>query len=548
MTKDLKQRVAAYCRVSTDKDDQANSLASQRQYFEEYIKQQPEWQMVGIYHDDGISGTSIKKRDEFNRMIADAENGKIDLILTKEVSRFARNTVDTLQITRDLKRIGVRVKFMNDNIDTFDTDGELRLTIMASIAQEESRKTSERVKWGQKRRMEQGVVFGRDLLGYRVQNGQLEIVPEEAETVRLIFYKYLHEGKGCLTIGKELREAGIRTIKGNLWSNTVILRVLRNEKYVGDLLQKKTFTPDYLTHSKKYNNGEEEMVYIKNHHEPIIDRETWEATQREILRRSPDPSHRTKHSNRYWCSGKMRCGECGNIIVSRKRKRKDGGFTKTWMCVAATQQGVSKIDENGKIIGCNNKAVNERVLKAAMHQVLSLIELDKQQLINEIMNEIRSVQSAYPEVVNIDKIENQIWVLENKKSRLIDVFMDGIITQAELQKQQEYYNAQIEALQNKLTAHKQGEKQKADKIEYLEHCVQELEKILNFEEEDDELYGEILEQIVFLKDRKLEVKLKGIPFSVQLTYETAGKMEDYTVDFTEMMVILPSENDTEQDG
>ncbi len=545
MDETSKIRVAAYCRVSTDKDDQANSLASQKQYFEEYIKQKLEWQLVEIYHDDGISGTSIKKRDDFNRMIADAEAGKIDLILTKEVSRFARNTVDTLQITRELKQMGVRVKFMNDNIDTFDTDGELRLTIMASIAQEESRKTSERVKWGQKRRMEQGVVFGRDLLGYRVQNGKLEIVPEEAEVVRLIFYKYLHEGKGCTTIGKELREAGICTIKGNLWSNTVILRVLRNEKYVGDLLQKKTFTPDYLTHSKKYNNGEEEMVYIQNHHEPIIDRETWEATQREIQRRSPDPNRRSKYSNRYWCSGKMRCGECGNIIVSRKRKRKDGGFTKTWMCVAATQQGVSKLDKNGKIVGCNNKAVNEKVLKAAMHQVLSLIKLDKQQLVNEVMNEIRSVQNANPKVVNIDKIKNEILVLENKKTRIIDAFMDKLITEEELQKQKKYYNAQIEALQNKLAAHKQVEKQKADKIDYLERCVQELEKILNFEEEDEELYGEILEQIIFLHDRKLEVRLKGIPFSIQLTYETAGKMEDYTVEFTEVKVMPSSENDAE---
>ena len=161
---DFMLRVAAYCRVSTDKDDQANSFESQQRYFREYIERNPEWELVQIFADEGISGTNTKKRKEFNRMIRFAKAGEVDLIITKEVSRFARNTVDTLQYTRDLKKIGVYVLFMNDNINTKDPDAELRLTIMASIAQEESRKTSERVKWGQKRRMEQGVVFGRDML------------------------------------------------------------------------------------------------------------------------------------------------------------------------------------------------------------------------------------------------------------------------------------------------------------------------------------------------------------------------------------------------
>ncbi len=162
-------KVGAYCRVSTDKDDQANSFESQQTYFREYINRNPEWELVQIFADEGISGTDTKRRNEFNRMIRLAKAGEVDLIITKEVSRFARNTVDTLQYTRDLKKIGVYVLFMNDNINTKDPDAELRLTIMASIAQEESRKTSERVKWGQKRRMEQGVVFGRDMLGYDVR-------------------------------------------------------------------------------------------------------------------------------------------------------------------------------------------------------------------------------------------------------------------------------------------------------------------------------------------------------------------------------------------
>ncbi|MEL7657543.1 MAG: recombinase family protein, partial [Bacillota bacterium] len=199
-----KLRVAAYCRVSTDKEDQVNSLTSQMKYFTEYINSHDGWQMCEVYYDEGISGTSIKKRAGFNRMISDANAHKMDLILTKEVSRFARNTVDTLSYTRHLKELNIGVVFMTDNIDTRDSDGELRLSIMASIAQEESRKTSERVKWGQKRRMEQGIVFGRDMFGYAVRNGQLIVNQDEAETVKLIFNKFLAEGKGTHVIAREL--------------------------------------------------------------------------------------------------------------------------------------------------------------------------------------------------------------------------------------------------------------------------------------------------------------------------------------------------------
>ena len=182
-------RVAAYCRVSTEHEDQANSLVSQRRYFTEYIRSHTDWELVDIYYDEGISGTQTAKREGFKRMIQDAMAGNMDLILTKEVSRFARNTVDTLYYTRKLKEYKIGVIFTIDNIDTREQDGELRLTIMASIAQEESRKTSERVKWGQKRRMEQGVVFGRELLGYGVKDGKLYINEEEARIVRAIFHK-----------------------------------------------------------------------------------------------------------------------------------------------------------------------------------------------------------------------------------------------------------------------------------------------------------------------------------------------------------------------
>lgn len=279
-------RTAAYCRVSTDREEQTQSLHSQQQYFAEYIRQQEDWILIGIYYDEGISGTQTKKRTGFNRMINDAMEGQIDLILTKEVSRFARNTVDALAYTRMLRERSIGVIFILDHIDTRDCDGELRLTLMASLAQEESRKISERVKWGQKRRMEQGIVFGRDLLGYTVSDGRLSINKSEASIVQHIFHKYTEEGKSARQIAAELLEEGFSPKYATRWAPGVIIKILRNEKYVGDLRQKKTITPDYLTHLKKSNHGEEDFITITDHHTPIIERELWNRTQAELARRS----------------------------------------------------------------------------------------------------------------------------------------------------------------------------------------------------------------------------------------------------------------------
>lgn len=221
-------RVAAYCRVSTEQEDQVNSFESQKRFFEQYITANPDWQLYEIFADEGLSGTSTKKRVDFQRMIACAKSGKLDLIITKEISRFARNTLDSIYYTRELKRHGVGVIFLNDNINTLDGDAELRLSILSSIAQEESRRTSQRVKWGQKRRMEQGVVFGRSMLGYDVQEGRIRINEEGAKIVRLIFHKFVEEGKGVCVIARELGEEGVKPMRASKWQSTVILRILRN--------------------------------------------------------------------------------------------------------------------------------------------------------------------------------------------------------------------------------------------------------------------------------------------------------------------------------
>ncbi len=503
-------RVAAYCRVSTDKDDQANSFESQKVYFETKIEENKEWQFVDIYADKGISGTNTKKRTDFNRMMRDAKAGKIDKIITKEVSRFARNTVDTLQFTRELKALGVSVLFINDNIDTLDSDGELRLTIMASIAQEESRKTSERVKWGQKRQMEKGVVFGRNILGYHLENGVLTVNEEEAKLVRHIYNKYL-DGKGLHIIAKELREEGHKTKNGNSeWTNKSIRTILQNEKYIGDLMQKKTYTPDFLTHKKKYNRGEEEMVYIRDHHEPIIDRETFEFVQSEFKRKSENyKMDNSRHSNRYAFSGKIKCGHCGRRYVANFRKRKDGTKRKVWNCYNKVKNGVVH-DVNGETVGCNNKTIGNDVLECAVLQALNEISNDKEAIIGKLTKVINEVLRAKEkELYDFEKAEKAIGRLDIKKLKVIDSYYDNEISKDEFIKLKEQYQKEIDDLTEEIKTEKNRMVAVENKEELIKEICSVITRLVYFEEFDDSVAKEVLEQIVVNSKSDIEVYLKG---------------------------------------
>lgn len=283
-----RRRTAAYARVSTDHEDQMTSYAAQVEYYTYYIKERADMEFAGIYTDEGISGTSTKHREGFKRMIADALAGRIDLIITKSVSRFARNTIDSLTTIRLLKEHNVECYFEKENIYTFDSRGELLLTIMAGIAQEESRSISENCKWGQRRRFAEGKVtvpFGR-FLGYdRGGDGELVINEKQAAIVRRIYEMFLN-GATTYAIAKALTEDGIPTPGGKeKWSKTVVKSILTNEKYKGDALLQKVFTVDYLTKRKKKNNGEVTRYYVEGSHEPIIPPEVWERVQAEFERR-----------------------------------------------------------------------------------------------------------------------------------------------------------------------------------------------------------------------------------------------------------------------
>ena len=305
-----KKRVAAYARVSTEQDAQQNSYAAQIEYYRGYIQSKPEWEYAGVYADEGVTGTSYKKRDGFNRMIEDAENGKIDLILTKSISHFARNTVDSLTVTRKLKAAGVEVYFEKENISSMDVQAELLFTIMSSIAQEESRSISENVRWGHRRSMEAGKVSlpWSHFLGYKKgANGLPEIIEEEAVIIREMYRRFLN-GETLKGIADSLTNQGIKTPTGkDIWSIETVRHILTNEKYKGDAKLQKTYTVDFLTKEVRVNNGERKQWYIHDSHDAIVSPETFELVQKELIRR-------TGRHGRFYDSpftSKIKCGDCG---------------------------------------------------------------------------------------------------------------------------------------------------------------------------------------------------------------------------------------------
>lgn len=491
-------RVAGYCRVSTDKEDQVNSFEAQQRFFREYIARNPDWELYEIYADEGITGTNTKKRTQFNRMIRDAYTGCFQYIFTKEISRFSRNILDTISFSRQLKAIGVGIFFLTENINTMDPESELLLTIMGTMAQEESRRTSVRVKWGQTRQMERGIVFGPSLLGYQVNAGKLLINPEEAELVRLIFLKYGCEKKGASVIARELQQAGYITHKGNqTWCAGQIIRILKNEKYVGDLVQKKSITPDYLSHRRILNHGEEEKIVIRNHHEPIISRELWEIVQEELRKRN---KHRkcTSHSSRYLFSGKIKCGICGKNFVCRYKYQNNGERIRRWSCYNACV--------NGKSVCKIGILVRDDDAKKMLNIVLKNLKINKSEIISDIITLIFTGNNSRQ--MNITQtsyaLNHMIDNIRRKKKVMLDGYFSGEITREEMLEVKSDYDFQIQKL--------------TERTKELESCkmtnknaiARFLEDLLSGKTENESLYKNILGSLTVNEDGEIIIKLSNL--------------------------------------
>ena len=534
-----KKKVAAYARVSTDNTDQIHSLSAQRAYFTEYISSNSEWELVEVYYDEGITGTSTKKRDGFNRMIADCEKGKINTILTKEVSRFARNTVDTLNYTRKLKDLNINVIFMNDGIDTNDKDGELRLTLMASIAQEESRKISERVKWTMKRNMENGMVFGCGrIYGYKVINGQLEVVPEEAEIVKEIFHSYLYDGKGSTRIAHDLSERGIPTLKNRVWSGQHILRILANEKYVGDLTQWKVYKPNVLSEKYKVNRGDNPdapLITVRNHHEGIISRDVWNAVQAERLNRSRKTREGMRHSKVYWFSGLCVCGKCGYSFIT------NGSSNNPWRHVTCRNRQLHGTEKrtamNGELIGCDNHTVDERILAKAMRSVMQSIQQLSERLKTMMMDEIRLIEMENGEV-DISAKQEEVAKLKQKKLKAVDLMLEGLLDKDSLREQTEFYDREVARLSEEISNHKNAETVYNEQIEALNEAIRQVQFITDSDTDNTELYRSIVEKIVVPDYQRLDIYIKDLPIAFNVKYTTLKApckgIYDILIDYCQM--------------
>ncbi len=436
-----KLRVAAYCRVSTDSDEQATSYEAQVEHYTEYIKKNPDWEFAGIFADDGISGTNTKKREDFNRMIEECMNGSIDMIITKSISRFARNTLDCLKFIRQLKEKNIPVYFEKENINTMDAKGEVLLTIMASLAQQESQSLSQNVKLGIQYRYQQGhvQVNHNRFLGYtKDENGQLIIEENEAKVVKRIYREYL-EGASLQEIGKGLEADGILTGAGKKkWRPETVQKILRNEKYIGDALLQKTYTVDFLNKKRVKNTGIMPQYYVEGSHEPIIPRDIYMRVQEEMLRRanlhSGQERKKRVYSSKYALSSIVYCSKCGEIY-RRIQWNAHGKRYVVWRCCTRVENGPDACDADSikeeelqnAVVQAVNKALGKRDsmkdalaanIETALTEVdgISMDEIDAR--LEELQKELLKVANSRG---NYDSITDEIYRLrELKQSAMVD--------------------------------------------------------------------------------------------------------------------------------
>lgn len=365
-----RKRVAAYARVSSGKDAQLHSLSAQISYYNNYIGSRGDWRLVGIYADEALTGTK-EDRPEFLRLLKDCRTGKIDLVITKSLTRLARNTVTLLETVRELKALGIDIFFEKENIHTLSTDGELMLTLLASFAQEESRSASENMKWRIQKKFEQGRPTYVRMLGSFMQNDTFYVIPEEAEIVRQIFRDYL-SGMGMNALARKLNRMKVPTLHGGLWRENTIYGILGNEKYAGDLMLQKTYRKDHITKKGMVNRGELPMYYVENAHEAIVDKDTFNRVQAERKRRAVKYTPVPPHSSEYPFTGMLRCGLCGKRF-QRKLTSSGKKYPKkaVWIC-----GGFQRLGKDF----CPSQRIPETILTDKTAEMLGLTFFDRKTL------------------------------------------------------------------------------------------------------------------------------------------------------------------------
>jgi len=520
-------RVAAYCRVSTTLEQQETSYEAQVSYYTEKIKSNPNWKLAGIYADDGKSATNTKKRDDFNAMIEDCMAGKIDMIITKSVSRFARNTVDSLQNIRKLREKNIAVYFEKEGVNTLEGTGELLITILSSQAQEESRNLSENTRWGLVRRFENGIVSvnHNKFLGYtKDKNGELVIVPEEAELVRRIFRLYL-EGNSIIQITRILESEDIKTVTGrSRWCPGVIDKMLSNEKYMGDVLQQKTYTIDFLTKKRVKNNGIVPQYYIEDDHEAIIPKELYYQVQEEKARRAslhkPTATKRakqqaekekSKYSSKFALSDIMVCKECGQPY-RRQVWSKYGQKTAVWRCENRLKNGT----RNCK----HSPTFKEDVLHEAIMTAINSVVENRGEFIGAFRENVIRVIGSYSTKNVPTEYDGQIEKLQSEMLALIEEnARKGSITE-DFDEQYHRIAEQINDLKQKKLELVREQKMAANfqqRLDDMDACLKKT--TCEVREFDNDLVRRLLQSVKAVKDDLIEIQFKsGIVMNQRVSY------------------------------
>ena len=520
---DLPLRVTFYARVSTDKDEQLNSLENQVQYYTELIQSKPSWTYIPGYIDEGISGTSTRKRDSFLRMIADAKAGRFDFIITKEISRFSRSTLDSIQYTQELLEHDVGVLFQNDNINTLDSDSEFRLVVMAGVAQDEVRKLSERLKFGFRQAIKNGHVLGNDKLwGYDKKDCVLTINEEEAKVVRRIFHLYANEQMGIRRISQQLYDEGFTSRKGNAFNVLTIRHILENPKYKGWYCANKSQTVDYRSKRKIFLDESEWVMYPDPSIPAIVSEELWDRANALYKRRSAQMmSHQSaaEFHNRYPYSGKIICEEHGTSF-HRQVLKSSKGEKEVWQC---------RVYRNRGRAACSAPQMRTSELDQIMAQIFEQLAKDKSAIVDAVMKVIQAVPNEHDYRQDVKRVEAEIDSICAKKDRLLEMSIEGALSTLEFKQRNDTFNQQIHELERQMGLLKAEEEKSQISVEQLEKIKAALEAELSFQNGvNSALVTTILDHIVVKKGSTkekvgLDIYLKfGDPYGVVFDRENSS--------------------------
>ncbi|MBS6860541.1 MAG: recombinase family protein [Hydrogeniiclostridium sp.] len=511
---DLPLRVTFYARVSTEKDEQLNSLENQIQYYTELIRSKPSWTYIPGYIDEGISGTSTRKRDSFLRMVRDAKAGRFDFIITKEISRFSRSTLDSIQYTQELLEYGVGVLFQNDGINTLDSDSEFRLVVMAGVAQDEVRKLSERLKFGFRQAIKNGHVLGNDRLwGYDKKNCVLSINEEEARAVRRIFHLYANEQLGIRRISQRLYAEGFRSRRGNAFNELTIRHILENPKYKGWYCANKTQTLDYRSKRKIAVDESEWVMYPDPSIPAIVSEELWDRAHALYKRRSAQMmAHQSaaEFHNRYPYSGKIICEE-HQTSFHRRVLRSAKGEKEVWRCREYLRGGKA---------ACSTPQLRTEEINAIMAGIFDRLAQNKEAIVNAVLSVIAAVPSEKEYDRELTRIEAEIKAIRAKKDRLLEMSIEGALSTAEFRQRNEGFNEQLRKLEDEREKRTWEKEQSRLSTAQLSDMKAALEEELSFQNGvNTALVASILDHIVVKKNSRketlhLEIHLKfGSPYS-----------------------------------